>query len=468
MVSAIFDLEPTTADSDYELAFRSVGGGKRSLVIVFTDLLEEAAARSLVEAVPVLARRHHVVVASVRDPDLDRAVRTPPAEVRDVLAASVVVEALDARARVAAQLAGPAPRCWRRRPTPWPPPASAPTCGPRPAAGSRPPGPEVGGRPTARGRPRQKTRAQYGAATSIPTAMAPASGRLVGVTNPSTSPASTNHGIVPSTISAPRRAPRPEGGPPAAPAGVDERPADGEPRRTADGDHRQLQHPVGRDQGQERAGPPGGHRQPGHPADQGAVVEQHEGGADPGQDPAGEGHERHLDVVGQDLAGQRGLAADGQAEVAPAVVPDAPELGGQERAAAAGSEAAQAPSRTAGDEHEEPAQPDQTDPLPDEPPVAPGQEVAQRGAAALGGVDEVAGPADKVLQPDGHRVAGPAPAGQGEVGRRRPVGRPQPAHAARARAARDGARRWLTSPASSSHSGVRWRTKASRFMCRGG
>jgi uncharacterized protein (DUF58 family) len=104
VISAIFDLEPTTADSDYELAFRHVGGGKRSLVIVFTDLLEEAAARSLVEAMPVLTRRHHVVVAGVRDPDLDRAVRTPPAEVRDVLAASVVVEALDARARVAAQL----------------------------------------------------------------------------------------------------------------------------------------------------------------------------------------------------------------------------------------------------------------------------------------------------------------------------------------------------------------------------
>jgi uncharacterized protein (DUF58 family) len=104
VVRAIFDLEPTTADSDYELAFRQVAGGKRSLVIVFTDLLEEAAARSLVEAMPVLARRHHVVVAGVRDPDLDRALRTPPSEVRDVLAASVVVEALDARARVAAQL----------------------------------------------------------------------------------------------------------------------------------------------------------------------------------------------------------------------------------------------------------------------------------------------------------------------------------------------------------------------------
>jgi uncharacterized protein (DUF58 family) len=104
VVTALFDLEPTTVDSDYELAFRHVGGGKRSLVVVFTDLLEEAAARGLVEAVPVLARRHHVVVASVRDPDLDRLMRTPPTQVLDVLATAVVLDALDARARVAAEL----------------------------------------------------------------------------------------------------------------------------------------------------------------------------------------------------------------------------------------------------------------------------------------------------------------------------------------------------------------------------
>ena len=104
VVHAVFDLEPTATDSDYELAFRTLGGGKRALVVVLTDLLDEGAARSLVEAVPVLARRHHVVVASTSDPDLDRAVRTPPGSVRDVLAASVVVDALDARARVAAEL----------------------------------------------------------------------------------------------------------------------------------------------------------------------------------------------------------------------------------------------------------------------------------------------------------------------------------------------------------------------------
>ena len=67
---ALFDVEPVDADSDYELAFRSVGG-KRGFVLVLVDLVDEAAARALVSAVPVLARRHAVCVASVRDDALD-------------------------------------------------------------------------------------------------------------------------------------------------------------------------------------------------------------------------------------------------------------------------------------------------------------------------------------------------------------------------------------------------------------
>jgi uncharacterized protein (DUF58 family) len=104
VVRAVFDVEPSSVDSDYELAFRTVGGGKRAFVLVLTDLLEEAAAQPLVDAVPVLARRHAVAVASVADPDLEHAVSTPPARPSDVYAAAVALDVLDARARVAAQL----------------------------------------------------------------------------------------------------------------------------------------------------------------------------------------------------------------------------------------------------------------------------------------------------------------------------------------------------------------------------
>ncbi len=104
VIGAVFDLEPRALDSDYELAFRSVGSAKRALVVVFTDLLDESAARSLLAALPLLARRHAVVVASVRDPDVDRAVRTAPHDRGDVYRAAVALDLLDGRARVVAEL----------------------------------------------------------------------------------------------------------------------------------------------------------------------------------------------------------------------------------------------------------------------------------------------------------------------------------------------------------------------------
>lgn len=104
VVRALFDLEPTKLDSDYELAFRSVSGGKRSLMFVFTDLLEEAAARPLVEAVPVIARRHVVMIGTPVDPDLDALMSREPATERDVFGMSVALDVLNARRRVVAQL----------------------------------------------------------------------------------------------------------------------------------------------------------------------------------------------------------------------------------------------------------------------------------------------------------------------------------------------------------------------------
>jgi uncharacterized protein (DUF58 family) len=104
VIGAVFDLEPRAIDSDYELAFRSVGSAKRALVVVFTDLLDEAAARSLVTAVPVLAKRHAVVVASVRDPDVDHAVRKAPRDPADVYRAAIALDLLDGRRRVVAEL----------------------------------------------------------------------------------------------------------------------------------------------------------------------------------------------------------------------------------------------------------------------------------------------------------------------------------------------------------------------------
>ena len=104
IVRALFDLQPRLRDSDYELAFRRIAGGRRALVLVLCDLFDDAAARALIDAVPVLARRHAVLVASVLDPDLEALVRTDPTDERDVLTAAAAADLLAARARAAQML----------------------------------------------------------------------------------------------------------------------------------------------------------------------------------------------------------------------------------------------------------------------------------------------------------------------------------------------------------------------------
>jgi uncharacterized protein (DUF58 family) len=104
VVHALFDQQPALRDSDFERAFLRVGRSRRALVIVFTDLVDEAAARSLVLATPMLARRHAVTVASVSDPDLEEAVTTAPRRLEDVYGMVAALSVLDARARAVAHL----------------------------------------------------------------------------------------------------------------------------------------------------------------------------------------------------------------------------------------------------------------------------------------------------------------------------------------------------------------------------
>jgi uncharacterized protein (DUF58 family) len=102
---SLFDVEPVDTDSDYELAFRSVAGGKRAFVLVLADLVDEAAARALIDAVPLLARRHAVCVASVRDDALDGLLARRPAELRDAYAMSVALDMQRVRTLAARRVA---------------------------------------------------------------------------------------------------------------------------------------------------------------------------------------------------------------------------------------------------------------------------------------------------------------------------------------------------------------------------
>jgi len=104
IVAALFDLEPTRIQSDYERALQRVGGSKRAFVLVLSDLLEPAATQPLVDALPIVARRHHVVVASALDPDVDAVLAKEPETALDVHRAVAAAEMVAARERATSAL----------------------------------------------------------------------------------------------------------------------------------------------------------------------------------------------------------------------------------------------------------------------------------------------------------------------------------------------------------------------------
>jgi uncharacterized protein (DUF58 family) len=105
LVRLLDPLQPSVRDTDFEGAFARVGASKRALVLVFTDLLDVAAARPLLAAVPVLVRRHAVVVATVTDPDVEAAVAPGIDGVpADPARAAVAADLLADRRRVGVRL----------------------------------------------------------------------------------------------------------------------------------------------------------------------------------------------------------------------------------------------------------------------------------------------------------------------------------------------------------------------------
>ncbi len=104
VVRSLFDLEPIEVESDYDRAFQTVAGRKRSLITLFTDLVDPAAGRTLLAVMPTLIKRHVIMVVSSRDPGLDNALATTPHDMRDVLRAAVSLDLLAARRRTVALL----------------------------------------------------------------------------------------------------------------------------------------------------------------------------------------------------------------------------------------------------------------------------------------------------------------------------------------------------------------------------
>lgn len=114
VTDAMYSLEPELFESDHAGAFAAVVARfrRRAMIVLLTDLVDGAVEDSLLPALPLLVRTHLVVVAGVRDPQLERwasgAVDDPDAHDPDAAAyrRAAAIVSLDQRRRTIARLRG--------------------------------------------------------------------------------------------------------------------------------------------------------------------------------------------------------------------------------------------------------------------------------------------------------------------------------------------------------------------------
>jgi len=94
--AALYDLAPRMAEPAYDAAAEAVGeiARRRSTVLLFTSVVDLAAAELLREALAGLRRRHRVVLLNMLDPELDRLARQPPQDVDAAFAMSSALHIL--------------------------------------------------------------------------------------------------------------------------------------------------------------------------------------------------------------------------------------------------------------------------------------------------------------------------------------------------------------------------------------
>jgi len=108
VTEAMYALEPVLAESDYRGAFATTLARfrRRTMLVVFTELAEQAVAETLLPALPLVARDHLVVVASVTDPQVRGWALATPTEASAAYRKAAAVAALAERRRTVARLRG--------------------------------------------------------------------------------------------------------------------------------------------------------------------------------------------------------------------------------------------------------------------------------------------------------------------------------------------------------------------------
>lgn len=106
VTEAMYAIEPALAESDYRGAFAETLARfrRRTMLVIYTDLVEQAVGESLLPALPLIARHHLVVVAAVTDPSVARWAGAVPGDAAGAYRKAAAVAALAERQRTTARL----------------------------------------------------------------------------------------------------------------------------------------------------------------------------------------------------------------------------------------------------------------------------------------------------------------------------------------------------------------------------
>lgn len=108
MTEAMYAIRAELVESDYRGAFAQTLARfrRRALLVVLTELAEQAVAETLLPALPLVTRSHLVLVAGVRDPQLVRWSEAVPDDAAAAYRKAAAIAALAERRRTIARLRG--------------------------------------------------------------------------------------------------------------------------------------------------------------------------------------------------------------------------------------------------------------------------------------------------------------------------------------------------------------------------
>ena len=99
ILESLYNLEARMVETDYKAAFQNLSTRwrRRSLVVLFTDLVDPDSSVQMLDAVPMISDQHRVVCVTVSDPNILAAAKSVPTDSAGVYRKAVATQVLQER-----------------------------------------------------------------------------------------------------------------------------------------------------------------------------------------------------------------------------------------------------------------------------------------------------------------------------------------------------------------------------------